>query len=48
MYAQDVARITAIIDRAREEHGIVVADVPAGLTASDAFAQCREALEHLG
>ena len=44
MYAQDVAHITAILDRAREAHGIPVPDVPADLTASDAIAQCLEAL----
>jgi len=44
MYAQDVARITAIVDRARGERGIPVPDVPADLTASDAIAQCLEAL----
>jgi len=44
MYVQDVARITAIVDRAREEHGIPVPDVPADLTAADAIAQCLEAL----
>jgi hypothetical protein len=47
MYAQDVARITAIVDRAREEHGIPVPDVPADLTAADAIAQCLEALAAL-
>lgn len=47
MYAQDVARITAIVDRAREEHGIPVPDVPADLTAADAIAECLEALTAL-
>jgi len=47
MYAQDVARITAILDRARETHGIPVPDVPADLTAADAIAQCLEALAAL-
>ena len=47
MYAQDVARITAILDRAREDHGIPVPDVPADLNAADAIAQCREALAAL-
>ena len=47
MYAQDVARITAIVDRAREEHGIPVPDVPADLTASDVIAECLEALAAL-
>jgi len=44
MYAQDVARITAIVDRARGERGIPAPDVPADLTASEAIAQCLEAL----
>jgi len=44
MYAQDVARITEILDQAREAHGIPVPDVPDDLTASDAIAQCLEAL----
>jgi len=44
MYAQDVARITAIVDRARETHGIPVPDVPVDLSAADAIAQCLEAL----
>ena len=47
MYAQDVARITAIVDRARETHGIPVPDVPADLTAADAIAQCIAALASL-
>jgi hypothetical protein len=47
MYPQDVARITAILDQAREEHGIPVPDVPADLTAADAIAECREALAAL-
>jgi hypothetical protein len=47
MYAQDVARITEIVDRARVEHGIPVPDVPADLTAADAIAQCLEALAAL-
>jgi hypothetical protein len=47
MYAQDVARITAIVDRAREEHGIPVPDVPADMTSADAIAECREALAAL-
>ena len=47
MYAQDVARITEIVDRAREEHGIPVPDVPADLTAADAIAECLEALAAL-
>jgi hypothetical protein len=44
MYAQDVARISELVDRAREDHGIPVPDVPADLTAADAIAQCLEAL----
>jgi len=44
MHTQDVARITAILDQAREAHGIPVPDVPADLTAADAIAQCLEAL----
>ena len=44
MYPQDVARITAILDQAREAHGIPFPDVPADLTAADAIAQCLEAL----
>jgi hypothetical protein len=44
MYVQDVARITAILDQAREAHGIPVPDVPADLTAADAIAQCLDAL----
>jgi tetratricopeptide (TPR) repeat protein len=47
MYAQDVARITEIVDRARETHGIPVPDVPADLTAADAIAECREAIAAL-
>jgi len=47
MYAQDVARITEIVDRARETHGIPVPDVPADLTAADAIAECLEALASL-
>jgi Tfp pilus assembly protein PilF len=47
MYAQDVARITAILDQAREEHGTPVPDVPADLTAADAIAQCIAALASL-
>jgi hypothetical protein len=47
MYAQDVARITAILDRARETHGIPVPDVPADLTAADAIAECLDALKAL-
>ncbi len=47
MYAQDVARITAIVDQAREAHGIPVPDVPADLSASDAIAECRKALAAL-
>ena len=47
MYVQDVARITAIVDRAREEHGIPVPDVPADLTAADAIAECLDALASL-
>jgi hypothetical protein len=47
MYAQDVARITEIVDRARETHGIPVPDVPADLTASDVIAECLEALAAL-
>jgi len=47
MYAQDVARIRAILDRAREAHGIPVPDVPADLSAADAIAQCLEALASL-
>ena len=47
MYAQDVARITAIVDRAREKHGIPIPDVPADLTAADAIAECRDALASL-
>ena len=43
-YAQDEARITAILDRSREKHGIPVPDVPADLSAADAIAQCLEAL----
>ena len=44
MYAQDVARISDLVDRAREKHGIPVPDVPADLTAADAIAECRDAL----
>ena len=44
MYAQDVARISELVDRAREKHGIPVPDVPADLTAADAIAECLEAL----
>ena len=44
LYAQDVARITEVVDRAREEHGIPVPSVPANLTAADAIAECLEAL----
>ena len=47
MYAQDVARITAILDQAREAHGIPVPDVPDDLTAADAIAECLEALAAL-
>jgi len=47
MYTQDVARITAILDQAREAHGIPVPDVPADLTAADAIAQCIAALASL-
>ena len=47
MYPQDVARITAILDQAREEHGIPVPDVPADLTAADAISECLEALAAL-
>ena len=47
MYPQDVARITAILDRARGEHGIPVPDVPADLTAADAISECLEALAAL-
>jgi hypothetical protein len=47
MYAQDVARITEIVDRARVEHGIPVPDVPADLSAADAIAQCIAALASL-
>ena len=47
MYAQDESRITAILDRAREAHGIPVPDVPADLTAEDAIAQLLEALAAL-
>ena len=47
MYAQDVARITEIVDRAREAHGIPIPDVPADLTAADAIAECLEALATL-
>ena len=47
MYAQDVARITAILDRVRETHGIPVPNVPADLTAADAIAECLEALAAL-
>jgi predicted ATPase/class 3 adenylate cyclase len=47
MYAQDVARITEIVDRAREDHGIPVPDVPADLTAADAIAECLGALASL-
>jgi hypothetical protein len=47
MYTQDVARITAIVDRARETHGIPVPDVPADLTAADAISECLEALAAL-
>jgi len=43
-YAQDEARITAILDQARVTHGIPIPDVPADLTAADAIAQCLEAL----
>ena len=44
MYPQDVARIEAVLDRAREDHGIPVPDVPSDLTAADAIAECLEAL----
>ncbi len=44
MYGPDEARITTILDRAREEHGIPLPDVPADLTAAHAIAECREAL----
>ena len=47
MHAQDVARITAILDRVRETYGIPVPDVPADLTAADAIAECLEALASL-
>ena len=47
MYAQDVARITEIVDRAREEHGIPVPDVPADLTAAEAISECLGALAAL-
>ena len=47
MYPQDVARITEIVDRAREKHGIPIPDVPADLTAADAIAECLEALASL-
>jgi len=47
MYPQDVARITAILDQARGEHGIPIPDVPADLTAADAIAECREAIAAL-
>ena len=47
MYAQDVARISEHVDRAREEHGIPVPDVPADLTASDAISECLNALKAL-
>ena len=47
MYAQDVARITAILDRARETHGIPVPDVPADLSAADAISECLNALTAL-
>ena len=47
MYAQDVARITAIVDRAREDHGIPVPDVPADLTTADVISECLEALAAL-
>ena len=47
MYAQDVARISELVDRAREEHGIPVPDVPADLTAADAISKCLEALATL-
>ena len=46
-YAQDVARITAILDQARETHGIPMPDVPDHLTASDAISECLEALAAL-
>ena len=44
MYPQDEVRITAVVDRAKETHGIPVSVVPANLTAADAIAECREAL----
>ena len=44
MYAQDEVRIAAVLDRAREDHGIPVPDVPSDLTAADAIAECLEAL----
>ena len=44
MYMQDVARITDLVDRARQTHGIPIPDVPADLTVSDAIAECRDAL----
>jgi tetratricopeptide (TPR) repeat protein len=47
MYAQDVARISELVDRAREKHGIPVPDVPADLTAADAIAECLTALASL-
>jgi hypothetical protein len=43
-YAQDEARITAILDQARETHGIPIPHVPDDLTASDAISECLEAL----
>ena len=47
MYAQDVARISVLVDRACEDHGIPVPDVPDDLTASDVIAECLEALAAL-
>jgi hypothetical protein len=47
MYAQDVARITAILDQARGEHGIPVPDVPTDLSAADAITECLDALASL-
>jgi tetratricopeptide (TPR) repeat protein len=47
MYPQDVARISELVDQAREAHGIPVPDVPADLTAADAIAQCIAALASL-
>ena len=47
MYAQDTARITTIIDRARENRNIPIPSVPTDLTPEDAIAECMSALNLL-